>query len=126
MNTQKSNSMLEPWASMAEQKAEQLAGQANQIIKSATSAVSSWTNLGKLNNNIAGSVDSLVNRLMFGNMFETNLQSITSGISNTLASASSGAVLNQATRGGGWSHSSRRGSSDQLEHNLSEYSTIVR
>lgn len=126
MNTQKSNSILEPWASMAEQKAEQLAGQANQIIKSATSTVSSWTNLGKLSKNLAGSVDSLVNQLMFGNMFETNLQTIASGISSAISGASSGAILNGAAHGGGWSHSSRSNSSDQLGHNLSEYSTIVR
>lgn len=105
------SSLLDPWLNMGEQQLEKLAGQANQVVNAGKSALSSWTDIEKLNGNLASSVNGLVNRLMFGNIFETNLQDFTTGLTSGISGLSSGHVLDSAMRGKGWSHEDRKNGS---------------
>jgi hypothetical protein len=111
VNNNDPNGITKPWKDMASDKLDKLAGQANQIVDAGKSVFNSWTNLNELSNNLAGSVGSLVDRLMFGNIFETTLQDISTGISSELASFSSGHVLDSAMRSKGWSHKDRKNGS---------------
>ena len=103
---QNKSSLLDPWLNMGAQKAEQLAGQANQLVNAGKSALESWTDVSKLNQSIVDGIDSLTNRLLWGNMFEFNLQDFASEASSFVAGMSSNNVVNQVTRGG-WTHKDR-------------------
>lgn len=120
---QNKTSLLDPWLNMGAQKADQLAGQVNQMVNAGKSALESWTDVSKLNQALVNGVDSAINRLMWGNMFESNLQDFASGVSDALSSMSSDNVINQATRRG-WTHKDRTSPArpGQLQHNVSEQS----
>ena len=120
----KSNSsLLTPWLNIGEQKSAQIAGQVKQVVDAGKSALGSWTDINRLNQSLANGADSLINRLVWGNIFETNLQDITTNISSFTAGLSSNSVIDRSTRKG-WSHESRKSPSraDQLGGNQADYS----
>ena len=112
---------LSPWMDMAEKKADQLLGQVGQIADAGHAAISSWTNINKLSANAAAGVDSLINRILFGNIFETSFQDITTGLANGIGALSSGNVIDKGLRGKGWTHQDRNmGSGGDLNQNIFE------
>ena len=120
---QHKDSLLDPWLNMGKQKLNHLAEQANQILNAGKSAIESWVDINKLNESLVGGVSSVVDRLMWGNIFRPNLQSVANNVSQKLSSISSGNVVNQITRSG-WSHEDRTSPSrpGQLNQNLSQTS----
>ena len=112
---------LSPWMDMAEKKAGQLLGQVDQIADAGRATISSWTNINKLSANAASGVDSLINRILFGNIFETTFQDITTGLANGIGALSSGNVVDKGLRGKGWIHQDRdMGSRGDLNQNIFE------
>lgn len=112
---------LSPWMDMAGKKADQLLGQVGQIADAGHAAISSWTNINKLSANVASGVDSLINRMLFGNIFETSFQDITTGLANDIGALSSGNVVDKGLRGKGWTHENRNmGSRGDLNQNIFE------
>lgn len=105
-------SLLDPWLNAGEQQAERLAGYANRVLNAGKSAVSSYTDIERLNGNAAAGVNGLVNRLIFGNIFETNLQSIATGVSSGISSMASGRVIDSSLRGDGWTRSTNEPAKD--------------
>ena len=103
---QNKSSLLDPWLNMGSQKAEQLARQANQMVNAGKSALESWTSVDKINQSLVDGADSLTNRLLWGNMFEFNLQDFATEASSFVAGMSSNNVVNQVTRSG-WTHKDR-------------------
>ena len=73
INNEDDSSLLKPWLNMGGQKAEQIAGQVNQIIDAGKSALESWTDINRLNQSLVNGTDSVINRLIWGNIFEINL-----------------------------------------------------
>lgn len=120
---QHKTSLLDPWLNMGKQKLDRLNEQANQMVNAGKSALESWTNMSKLNESLVGGVSSVLDRLMWGNIFKTNLQSVANDVSQKLSSVSSGNVINQVTRSG-WTHENRTSPSrpGQLNQNLSQSS----
>lgn len=101
------SSLLDPWTNMGKQVAGQLMDQASQVFNAGKSALSSWTDLRKLSGNAATAVGGLVNRLLFGNIFETSLQDVTTSLSSGIAGLSSGNVIDEGIRGKGWTYRNR-------------------
>lgn len=120
---QHKTSLLDPWLNMGAQKVEQLAGQMNQMVNAGKSALESWTDISKLNESLVGGASSLLDRLMWGNLFRPNLQSTANDVSQRLSSLSSGNIINQVTRSG-WTYKDRKspGIPGQLNQNLSQSS----
>lgn len=123
---QHKTSLLDPWLNMGRQKLDRLTEQANQMVNAGKSALESWTNMSKLNESLVGGASSLIDRLMWGNLFRPNIQSTVNDVSQKLSSVSSGNVINQLTRKG-WSHEDRTSPSrpGQLNQNLSQSSNSV-
>jgi hypothetical protein len=123
---QHKTSLLDPWLNMGKQKLDRLTEQANQMVNAGKSALESWTNMSKLNESLVGGASSLIDRLMWGNLFRPNIQSTVNDVSQKLSSVSSGNVINQLTRKG-WSHEDRTSPSrpGQLNQNLSQSSNSV-
>ena len=115
--------LMDPWLNMGGQKAEQVARHVNQMINAGKSAMDSWVDVNKLNQSLVDGSSSLLDRIMWGNIFETNLQSITNGVSQALSSTSSNNVVNQITRSG-WTYTDRSypNNSDQLRQNQAQFS----
>lgn len=105
-------SLLDPWVELGQSVLGDLGGQASQIVKSATSAIDSWTDIHRLNRAAANGVDNIVDRLVWGNLFETNIQDITRRISGRISRFSSDNIFDRTTSG--WMHTTRnRGGSQQ-------------
>lgn len=120
---QHKTSLLDPWLNMGKQKLDRLTEQANQMVNAGKSALESWTNMSKLNESLVGGASSVIDRLMWGNIFKPNLQSTANKVAETLSSFSSGNIINQATRSG-WTHEDRTspGRPGQLGQKLSQTS----
>lgn len=120
---QHKTSLLDPWLNMGAQKVEQLAGQVNQMINAGKSALDSWTDVSRLNESLVGGAGSLLDRLMWGNLFGPSIQSVANNVSQKLSGLSSGNVINQATRSG-WTYKDRKspGNPGQLNQNISRTS----
>ena len=77
-------------------------GQAEQIYQSARSTIESWTDIDRLGKSLDAGARQVFHRVLWGNIFETNLQDITSNISSNISGMSSDSVINQITNG--WTH----------------------
>ena len=82
-----------------------ISGQVRQLIQAGRSTLRSWTDINRLAQSIGIGMDSQVKQLVWGNIFQTNLQDITSNISSGISRLSSDNIFEDTVNG--WTHSRR-------------------
>lgn len=79
-----------------------IGGQIDQLLKTGRATLSSWTDIRRLAESAKLSVASQIRQLIWGNLFETNLQDISSQLSSGISSFSSKNILENKVNG--WIH----------------------
>ena len=97
-------SILDPWLSILKKQTTNIDRQLSQTFKQTKATINSWTDPYQLSKAAANAtLGKTLNKLIWGNMFETNLQQTTQNINSGIGELSSHNLFENATNG--WFHS---------------------